>query len=94
MILLVVLKSTPYLATKFTDITIEGLENGTPYYVSVLTVDLDYTSPAPKSTLLQISRGTPPIITSSPSDKATVMNGIIDQFSLTEMNITRKLLMI
>lgn len=62
--------------TKFTDITIEGLENGTPYFVSVLTVDSNYTESSPKVIHRVVPSkypgGTPPTITSSPSDKATV----------------------
>ena len=62
--------------TQFSDVKIEGLENGVPYYVAVLSVDGNYVESSPKVIHRVVPTnypgGTPPVITSSPRDKATV----------------------
>ena len=62
--------------TQFSDVKIEGLENGVPYYVAVLSVDGNYVESSAKVIHRVVPTnypgGTPPVITSSPRDKATV----------------------
>ena len=62
--------------TQFSDVKIEGLENGVPYYVSVLSVDGNYGESSAKVIHRVVPTnypgGTPPSITSTASDKATV----------------------
>jgi hypothetical protein len=62
--------------TQFNDVKIEGLENGVPYYVAVLSVDGNYVESNAKVIHRVVPTnypgGTPPSITSTASDKATV----------------------
>ena len=62
--------------TQFNDVKIEGLENGVPYYVAVLSVDGNYVESSAKVIHRVVPTnypgGTPPSITSTASDKATV----------------------
>jgi len=61
---------------QFNDVKIEGLENGVPYYVAVLSVDGNYVESSAKVIHRVVPTnypgGTPPSITSTASDKATV----------------------
>jgi hypothetical protein len=62
--------------TKFSDVKIEGLENGVPVYVAVLSVDGDFIESNAKVIHRVVPTnypgGTPPSITSKARDKATV----------------------
>jgi hypothetical protein len=62
--------------TQFSDVKIEGLENGIPYYVAVLSVDRNYVESSAKVIHRVVPTnypgGTPPVITSKARDKATV----------------------
>ena len=63
--------------TQFSDVKIEGLENGIPYYVAVLSVDANYVESSAKVVHRVVPTnypgGTPPVDhVNSPSDKATV----------------------
>lgn len=62
--------------TQFTDIRVDGLENGVPYYVAVLSVDENYVESNAKVIHRVVPTnypgGTPPSITSVARDKATV----------------------
>jgi hypothetical protein len=62
--------------TQFSDVKIEGLENGIPYYVAVLSVDGNYVESSAKVIHRVVPTnypgGTPPVITSKARDKATV----------------------
>ena len=61
--------------TQFNDVKVEGLENGVPYYVAVLSVDSNFVESRPKVIHRVVPTmypgGTPPSITSEPRDKAT-----------------------
>jgi hypothetical protein len=62
--------------TQFSDVKIEGLENGFPYYVAVLSVNGDFIESSAKVVHRVVPTnypaGTPPSITSNARDKATV----------------------
>ncbi len=62
--------------TQFSDVRIDGLENGVPYYVAVLSVDGNFVESSAKVIHRVVPTnypgGTPPSITSEARDKATV----------------------
>jgi hypothetical protein len=62
--------------TQFSDVKIEGLENGVPYFVAVLSVDENFVESSAKVIHRVVPTnypgGTPPVITSKARDKATV----------------------